>query len=150
MKLSYVLIAVTMFTANGYAQELQVFGPRAAIGTISDVRVADMTKGVHSAFGWEIEIPYKSGDFTGYGAAGVMLLAIEQGKFLPHVWGYFGCRYKTIGGGLGPVINPIGVGLGLNVYHSFFTETLRIPVGFDFNFIRNSTRVAFFIGFNYK
>jgi hypothetical protein len=86
----------------------------------------------------------------GYGEAGVMLLGIEQGIIFPHGWAYFGCRYGSIGGGLGPVFDPIGVGLGLNIYTQVLLEKLRIPIGVDLNFIRSTTRIQLFIGFNYR
>ena len=108
-----------------------------------------MKEGVHSAFGWQVELPYSSSDFTGYGEAGLMFLGIEQQTVYPHGWGYFGCRYKAIGGGIGPVVNSIGTGLGLNIYTNIYLEKLRIPIGMDFNFIGSSTRVLLFIGFNY-
>jgi hypothetical protein len=104
-----------------------------------------MKTGVHSAFGWQVELPYSDGDLTGYGEAALSFLGIEQGKVYPNVSGYFGCRYKTIGAGLGPVFNPIGTGLGINMYYNIFTEKLRIPIGIDWNFIGGATRVHLFI-----
>lgn len=109
-----------------------------------------MKAGIHSAFGWQLEIPYTSGDLTGYGEGGLMFLGIEQGEIYPYAWGYFGCRYKAIGGGLGPAFNPAGTGLGINFYFNFYTEKLRIPLGIDCNFIGNTKRIQFFIGFRYK
>jgi len=77
-------------------------------------------------------------------------LGAEQGIVYLHRWGYSGFRTHQVGIGVGPAINPLGVGLGLNPYYQIETETLRIPIGIDINFIKNTTRIQFFFGFNYK
>ena len=150
MKIYYLVSATIIFSLNVHCQELQWFGPRAGVGTLSNSGNSDMKSGVHSAFGWQIELPYTNGDLTGYGEAGLMFLGIEQGKVFANVCGYFGCRYKEVGAGLGPVFNPIGTGLGINMYYNILLEKLRVPVGIDWNFIGGTTRIQFFIGFNYK
>jgi len=150
MKFRYLLIITVLCSANVLSQELQWFGPRAGVGNLTSSGKSSIKDGIHSAFGWQVELPYTSDDFTGYGEAGVMFLGIEQQKVYPHSWGYFGCRYKAVGGGLGPVINSIGTGLGMNIYTNIYLEKLRIPIGIDFNFIGGSTRIQLFIGFNYK
>jgi hypothetical protein len=150
MRICILLFVIILFSLNVFCQELQWFGPRAGVGILSDSGKSDMKKGIHSAFGWQIELPYSNGDLIGYGEAGLMFIGIEQGKVYPHVWGYFGCRYKEIGGGLGPVFNPIGTGLGINMYYNLLLEKLRVPIGIDLNFIGGTSRIVFFIGFNYK
>ncbi len=150
MKSLYIFALVCITAANVYGQEMQWFGPIAGVGNLTNSGSSSMKDGIHSAFGWHVELPYTSGDLTGYGEAGVTLLGIEQQKLYPNIWGYFGCRYKAIGGGLGPVVNSIGTGLGLNIYTNLFLETLRIPIGIDFNIIGGVTRAQLFIGFNYR
>ncbi len=150
MKTLLVLLALVLLPLTSHAQEINLFGPRAAVGNLSRSGDSSMKKGVHSAFGWEIELPYTSGDLTGYGEAGFMLLAIEQGKVFPYGWGYFGVRYNTVGLGIGPAINPVGFGLGANMYYQFLLEKVRIPVGLDWNFVKGTTRVQLFVGFNYR
>lgn len=150
MKIYYVVCAIIIYSLSASCQELHLFGPRAGIGYLSDQGDGNLKKGIHSAFGWQIELPYTGKDITGYGEAGVMLLGIEQGVVFPHIWGYFGIRLKNIGVGIGPAINPIGVGLGLNPYYQIDLETIRIPIGIDMNFIKKTSRFQLFIGFNYK
>ena len=150
MALRFYLILTVLLTVNVLSQEIQWFGPRAGVGNLTSANNSEIKPGIHSAFGWQVELPYTSKELTGYGEAGLTFLGIEQQKVFPNVWGYFGCRYKEIGGGLGPVFNTIGTGLGVNVYTNVYLEKLRIPIGIDFNFIGGSTRVQLFIGFNYK
>lgn len=133
-----------------YAQEYSHLGPRAGIGYLSKRTRSGFDTGLHSAFGWQMEIPYKGKEITGYGEAGLYLLAIEQGKIYTHVWGYFGARYNNIGIGVGPVFNTLGTGLGLNTYYQIVLDGIRIPIGIDVNFIDNKTRLQFFVGFNYN
>ena len=150
MKIRFLLFAVLFFLSMYTARTLHQTVPRAGVGYLSSSGTSDLKDGVHSAFGWQVEIPYSNDKLTGYGEAGIMLLGIEQGIIFPHGWGYFGCRYGSIGGGLGPVFDPIGVGLGMNIYTQALLEKLRIPIGVDLNFIRGTTRIQFFIGFNYR
>jgi hypothetical protein len=150
MKILFLFAVILITSVNLYSQEMEWFGPIAGVGYLNNSGKSTMKNGIHSAFGWHIELPYTSGDLTGYGEAGLTLLGIEQQKVYPNVWGYFGCRYKEIGIGMGPVVNSIGTGLGVNLYTNVFLEKLRIPIGFDFNFIGGSTRIQLFIGFNYK
>lgn len=132
------------------AQSAAPFGPRAGIGFNDSGAGSRLDKGIHSAFGWQVEVPFKSGALTGYGEAGVYLLGVEQGIFYPHVWGYFGARYNNVGAGAGPVINAIGFGLGANLYYQFELEKIRIPVGMDFNVVEGYKRFQLFVGFNYN
>ena len=150
MKIRYLLVITVLFSVNLLSQEIQWFGPRAGVGNLTNSGKSTMKDGIHSAFGWQVELPYTSNELTGYGEAGLTFLGIEQGAIYPHVWGYFGCRNKNIGGGIGPVFNSIGTGLGMNIYTNINLEKLRIPVGIDFNFIGGATRVQLFIGFNYN
>jgi hypothetical protein len=150
MKLCYILLLAILLSTIAFSQEIKLFGPRAGIGNLTNSGNSSIEKGILSAFGWQIEFPYTSGDLTGYGEGGFMLLGIEQQRIYPHFWGYFGCRYKELGGGIGPVFNSIGIGLGINVYKDIILENLRIPIGLDFNFIGKSTRAMLFIGFHYK
>ena len=150
MKILILLILISIFCSDLKSQSLELFGPRAGVGNLTSSGNSRIKQGIHSSFGWEIELPYSDNDLTGYGAAGVKLLGIEQQKAYPHIWGYFGCRYKSIGAGLGPVYNAIGAGLGLNIYTNLYSEKLRIPIGIDFNIIGKISRVELFIGFNYK
>jgi hypothetical protein len=150
MKRYLLLFGLILFSLNAQCQELKWFGPRAGVGTLSNSGGSDIKSGIHSSFGWQVELPYTDGDLTGYGEAGLAFLAVEQGKVFTNVWGYFGCRYKTIGAGLGPVFNPIGTGLGVNMYYNLYSEKLRIPIGIDWNFIGGTTRVQLFIAFTYK
>jgi hypothetical protein len=150
MKTRILLIAIILFSLKVHSQGLQWFGPIAGIGVLSSSGSSEMKSGIHSAVGWHVELPYTDSDFTGYGEAGLTIIGIEQGRTFADVWGYFGCRYKEIGGGLGPVYNPVGTGLGVNMYYNIFLEKLRIPIGLDWNFIGGTTRVQFFISFNYK
>jgi hypothetical protein len=150
MKIFILLSGLILFPASTHCQELQWFGPRAGIGILSNSGDSYLKSGAHSAFGWQLEFPYTNGNFTGYGEAGFMLLGIEQGKIFPHGWGYFGCRYKEIGAGLGPVVNPIGAGLGFNIYYGIPLNKLKVPVGIDCNIMGDVTRFQFFAGFNYK
>ena len=150
MKIRFLLFAVFIFSLRVYSQDATSYGPRAGIGYLSNSGTSDLKEGIHSAFGWQVEVPYSNDKLTGYGEAGVMLLGIEQGIIFPHGWAYFGCRYGSIGGGLGPVFDPIGVGLGINIYHQLILEKLRVPIGVDLNFIHGTTRIQLFIGFNYK
>lgn len=133
-----------------YSQSFEPFGPRAGIGYLNKKGDSSFEKGVHSAFGWQVEVPFKDKKVTGYGEAGVYLLGIEQGKFYPHVWGYFGGRYNNFGLGAGPVLDMFGFGLGANTYIQIELENIRIPIGVDVNFIEGTTRTQLFIGFNYN
>lgn len=144
------LFLFVLFTSAVFSQEIQWFGPVAGVGNLTNSGKSTMKDDLHSAFGWHIEVPYTSNDLTGYGEAGITLLGIEQQRVYPNAWGYFGARYKAIGGGLGPVFNSVGTGLGMNIYTNLYLDKLRIPIGFDFNFIGGNTRVQLFIGFNYK
>jgi TolB-like protein len=137
-------------TTTGRKIELKLFGPRAGVGYVTDRGDSQMKKGVHSAFGWQVELPYVGKEITGYGEAGLLFLGIEQGLVCTHVWGYFGFRLKHFGIGAGPVFSTIGIGIGLNSYALVEIETLRIPIGMDINFIGKATRYQFFFGFNYK
>lgn len=145
-----IIIITILFTINAFSQEIHWFGPVAGVGNLTNSGKSTMKDDIHSAFGWHIEIPYTSNDLTGYGEAGLTFLGIEQQKVFPNVWGYFGARYKVIGGGLGPVFNTVGTGLGMNIYTNIYLDKLRIPLGLDFNFIGGDTRMQLFIGFNYK
>lgn len=150
MKNLFLLTAFLIFFATAEAQELSLFGPRAGIGNLTDSKNTKIKDGIHSAFGWQVEIPYSGKDITGYGEAGIYFLGAEQGIIYPHVWGYFGFRTRSFGLGIGPVINPLGVGLGFSPYTQIELETLRIPIGVDINLIKGTTRFQVFIGFNYK
>ena len=149
MKIRFLFFAILFSSFTVYSQDIHLFGPRAGVGYLSNSGNSDLKDGIHSAFGWQIELPYSNDKLTGYGEAGIMLLGIEQGIIFPHGWGYFGCRYGSIGGGLGPVFDPIGVGIGMNIYHQLLLEKLRVPIGVDLNLIHGTTRIQFFIGFNY-
>lgn len=144
----FALTLLCSLTALG--QDIQWFGPIAGVGTVNSSGNSTMKDGIHSAFGWRIEVPYTSNDLTGYGEAGVTFLGIEQQKVYPHLWGYFGARYKAIGGGLGPVFNTFGTGLGMNIYSNIYLDKLRIPIGLDLNFIGGITRAQLFVSFSYR
>jgi hypothetical protein len=148
---NFLLVAVLFLYSNTmFSQEFNLIGPRAGIGILSGPGIKNIKEGVHSAFGWQVEIPYKSSDLTGYGEGGLMLLAIEQGKIFPHVWAYFGVRGREFGLGAGPAINPIGIGLGINPYYQIELEKLRIPIGFNLDFIRGTQRYQLSICFMYN
>ena len=147
----YFLLAIIFFgSMNALCQELSLVGPCAGIGILSDARDTKIKSGFHSAFGWRIELPYKSKDITGYGEGGFMLLGIDQGIFFPHGWGYFGIRGKEIGFGVGPVINPLGVGIGVNPYYQVVSDKLRIPIGLTIDFISGTQRYQLSVGFMYN
>ena len=150
MKICILFLGIIILSVKTYSQEIKWFGPIAGIGVLPNSGSSAMKSGFHSAFGWHVELPYTDGDLTGYGEAGLTIIGIEQGRTFGSMWGYFGCRYKEIGGGIGPVYNPVGTGLGMNIYYNIYLEKLRIPIGFDWNFVNGTTRVILFISFNYK
>ena len=129
--------------------DINFFGPRAGIGFAPQKTGTSLDEGVHSAFGWQVEIPYKSDKLTGYGEAGFLLLATEQGIFYPDAWGFFGFRYGFIGFGAGPVVNPMGIGLGFGPYINLVTGKLRIPIGINTQIIDKKVRFQSLIGFNF-
>jgi len=150
MKILFAVIICLLFFCKSEAQQLSLFGPRAGIGSLSDNKNTKIATGVHSAFGWEVEIPYKGEPITGYGEAGFYLLGVEQGIFYPHAWGYFGFRTHSFGFGIGPTLDPLGFGLGFSPYAQVELETIRIPIGIDISLIDKTTKFLFFVGFNYK
>jgi hypothetical protein len=150
MRTFLIVFAVIMFSPNTNSQELRLFGPRAGFGILPEDTKAKLKSGIHSAFGWQIEVPYASKEITGYGEGGLMLLGIEQGVVFPYLWGFFGIRTKIVGFGVGPVVNPIGIGLGINPYFQIDLEKTRIPIGLTMDFIQGTTRFQFSVGFMYK
>lgn len=150
MKVLLPLIVSLVFMGTTQAQELNLFGPRAGIGSLTDHKNTKIENGVHSAFGWQVEIPYRGREITGYGEAGFYLLGVEQGIFYMHAWGYFGFRTHNFGFGIGPAVNPLGLGIGFSPYTQIELETIRIPIGIDVSLIDKTTKVLLFIGFNYK
>ena len=143
-------ILVFVIINTSYSQSVTPFGPRAGIGYLNDNGKSSLEDGIHSAFGWQVEVPFKDDKLTGYGEAGIYLLGIEQGKFFPHVWGYFGVRYNNTGLGAGPVLNAMGFGIGLSAYNQIELDRIRVPIGIDVNLIDGTTRTQLFIGFNFK
>ena len=108
-----LFMAIQFATALG---DIDLVGPRAGIGFWTKKKGISLDGGMHSAFGWQIEVPYRSDNFVGYGEAGFLLLGVEQGLFYPHIWGFFGMRYQNFGFGLGPVANISGIGIGFGPY----------------------------------
>lgn len=152
--LSRLVLIVVLWCAFSFGlsskTELQLVGPRAGVGYLFDDANANLAEGLHSAFGWQVEIPYRSGDFTGYGEAGLMLLGAEQGILWPSAWGFFGFSYKNMGVGAGPVANPLGIGIGFGPYYQILTPTLRIPIGCNIELIDGNTRLQFLVGFSLR
>ncbi len=149
MKKWMILALMIFMSCFAFAQN---GGPRACIGFLVGGEDIDdeMNGGLHSAFGWQLDIPYSSKDFTGYGEGGIMLLGIEHGIFFPHVWGYFGIRNDEIGFGIGPVFSPLGLGLGINPYYQIQADKLRIPIGFNLDLIGSAQRYQLSVGFMYR
>jgi len=142
------------FSKSGRLEQgqVQLVGPRAGIGTLLKTKNAnkDVSGAIHSAFGWQMEVPYKSGDFTGYGEAGFMLLAVERGIFYPTTWGFFGFSYKNFGIGFGPVANRQGIGIGIAPYFQYLTPSLRIPITLHTEIVDYTYRMQIMIGFSIR
>lgn len=130
-------------------QTISLFGPRAGAGYLLDSEQTSLKKGFHSAFGWQLEVPYKSPAFTGYGEAGFLLLGVEQGIFYPEAWGYFGMRAGMFGLGIGPAFNPMGIGIGVAPYYQYITETLRVPFTLNMTFIDGKAKFGLLMGFSF-
>ena len=149
MRSIFLLAIIFLCSISALCQELNLVGPCAGIGILSDARDTKIKSGFHTAFGWRIELPYKSKEITGYGEGGFMLLGIDQGIFYPHGWGYFGIRSNEIGFGIGPVVNPLGIGIGINPYYQIVSDKLRIPIGVTIDFIAHTQRYQLSVGFMY-
>jgi hypothetical protein len=142
-----ICLLIIVFSAKA-ANDFSFIGPRAGVGYLNSDEGRSLNKGIHSAFGWSVEIPYKSGKFVGYGEGGFLVLGVEQGIFYPTAWGFFGMRYGHFGAGAGPVVNPMGVGIGFGPYYQLNLPDVRIPIGFNVEFIKSNARFQFLVGFS--
>jgi len=64
MKIRFLLFAVFIFSLRVYSQDATSYGPRAGIGYLSNSGTSDLKEGIHSAFGWQVEVPYSNDKLT--------------------------------------------------------------------------------------
>jgi hypothetical protein len=129
------------------------FGPRAGITYIPKALYdKDVDVSLYSLFGWQMDIRYKSSDdsYVGYGEAGLLLAAVEQGVFRPEVWGYIGIRRPYgIGISIGPNISKYGVGLGISPQYIIKSGNLLIPIMLNIVITDSKARMQIITGFSF-
>lgn len=129
------------------------FGPRAGIAHIpKSLYDENVHVSLYSLFGWQMDIRYKSSDdgYVGYGEAGLLITAVEQGLFRPEFWGYIGIRKPYgIGVGIGPNISKYGVGLGIAPQYLIKSGDLLIPVILNIVITDGETRAQVITGFSF-
>jgi len=133
--------------------DVSYFGPRAGISTLpKTLHDKNIDVPIYSIFGWQMEVRYRSSKegFMGYGEAGLLLGAVEQGVFRPEVWGYFGIRKPYGAGfGIGPNISKYGVGLGLSPQYIIKVDNLLIPIMLNIAMTDGKSRIQIITGFSF-
>jgi len=128
------------------------FGPRTGITYIPETLYDnDVSVALYSLFGWQMDIRYQSSEdsYIGYGEAGLLLGAVEQGVFQPEIWGYIGVRTpRRIGLGIGPNISKYGIGLGVSPQYIVKSGNLLIPIMLNLVITEGKTRMQIITGFS--
>ena len=108
---------------------------------------------VITQFGWQFEKRFYAGPsgLTALNEWVVLLGGLDQGVALPSVTWLAGLRTKEGAEiGIGPNINPLGVGLAIAAGTTFRAGALNIPVNVAMVPSKSGVRVSFLTGFNMR